>query len=54
METWATTIKADLELLSGPRVFDNALRMKDRVQISNELALDLVNAICDAGSTRPE
>ncbi len=57
----ATTIKADLEPISGPRVFGHA--RKDWVKVSSELAQDhrawsapvrdVVNAIRDAGSTRP-
>ncbi len=61
---WATTIKADLETLSRPRVFGHAQWRKDWMQVSSELtqdspvwsasARDVVNAIGDAGSTRPE
>ncbi len=58
----ATTIKADLEQLSGPRVFGHAWWRKDWVKVSSELVQDrrawsasvrdVVNAIGDAGSTR--
>ncbi len=61
LKTWATTIKADLERLSGPRVFGHARWRKDWVKVSSELAQDrrawsasvrdVVNAIGDAGST---
>ncbi len=64
LKTWATTIKADLEPLSKPRVFGHAQWRKDWVKVSSELAKDrrawsasvrdVVNAIGDAGSTRPE
>ncbi len=64
LKTWATTIKADLEPLSGPRVFGHARWRKDWVKVSSELAhnrrawsaavRDVVNAIGDADSTRPE
>ncbi len=57
----ATTIKADLEPISEPRVFGHA--RKDWVKVSTELAQDrgawsasardVVNAIGDAGSTHP-
>ncbi len=57
------TIKADLETLSGPRVFGLALWRKDWVKVSSELTqdrpawsasiLDVVNSIGDAGSTHP-
>ncbi len=63
LKTWATTMKADLKPLSGPRVFDYARWRKDWVKVSSELAQDrrawsasvrdVVNAIGDAGSTRP-
>ncbi len=63
LKTWATTIKADLEPISGPRVFGHARWRKDWVKVSSELAQDrrawsssvrdVVNAIGDAGSTRP-
>ncbi len=53
LKTWATTIKADLEPLSGPRVLGHAHWRKDWVEVFSELALELVNSICDAGSTRP-
>ncbi len=39
-ETWATTIKADLEPISGPRLFGYARRRKDWVGVSSELAQD--------------
>ncbi len=63
LKTGATTIKADLEPISGPRAFCHARRRKDWVKVSSELAQDrrawnasvrdVVNAIGDAGSTRP-
>ncbi len=63
LKTWATTIKADQEPISGPRVFGHARWRKDWVKVSSELAQDrrawnatvrdVVNAIGDAGSTRP-
>ncbi len=63
LKTRATTIKADLEPLSGPRVFGHARCRKDWVKVSSELAQDrrawsasvrdVVNSIGDAGSTRP-
>ncbi len=63
LKTWATTIKADLEPISGPRVFGHARWRKDWVKVSSELAQDrrawsafiqnVVKAIGDAGSTRP-
>ncbi len=63
LKTWATTIKAGLEPLSGPRVFGHARWRKDWVKVPSELAQDrrvwsasvrdVVNAIGDAGSTRP-
>ncbi len=63
LKTWATTIKAGLEPISGPRVFGNAQWRKDWVKVSSKLAQDrrawsasvrdVVNAIGDAGSTRP-
>ncbi len=63
LKTWATTIKADLEPISEPRVFGHARWRKDWVKVSSELAQDcrawsasvrgVVNAIGDAGSTRP-
>ncbi len=62
LKTWVTTIKADLEPLSGPRVFDLARWRKDWVKVSSEVAQDrrawsasdrdVVNAVGDAGSTR--
>ncbi len=51
LKTWATTIKANLEPISG-----HARWRKDWVKVSSELAQDrrdVVNAIGDAGSTRP-
>ncbi len=63
LKTWATTIKADLEPISGPRVFSHARWRQDWVKVSSELAQDrrawsasvrdVVNAIGDTGSTRP-
>ncbi len=63
LKTWATTIKADLELLSGPRVFGYERWREDWVKVSSELAQDyrawgasipnVVILIGDAGSTRP-
>ncbi len=63
LKTWATTAKADLEPLSGPRVFGHARWRKDWVKMSSVLAQDrrawsasvrdVVNAIGDAGSTHP-
>ncbi len=63
LKAWATTIKADLELLSGARVFGHARWRKNWVKVSCELTQDrrawsasvrdVVNAIGDAGSTRP-
>ncbi len=60
----ATTIKADLEPLSGRLVFGYARWRMDWVNVSSELAQgrrawsayirDEVNSIGDAGSTRPE
>ncbi len=59
LKTWATTIKADLE----PGVFGHARWRKDWAKVFSELAQDrragsasvrdVVNAIGDAGSTRP-
>ncbi len=40
MKTWATTIKAGMDLLSGPRVFGYARLRKDWVKVSIELAQD--------------
>ncbi len=58
-----TTIKANLEPLSGLRVFGYARWRKDWVKVSSELAQDrrawsasirdVGNSIGDAGSTRP-
>ncbi len=60
---WATTIKADLEPLSGPRVVGCACWRKYWAKVASELAKnsrawsasvrDVVKAIGDAGSTRP-
>ncbi len=62
LKIWATTIKADLEPLSGPRVFGHARWRKDWVKVFSDLAQDrrawsvsvrdVVNAMDDAGSTR--
>ncbi len=40
LKMWATTIKADLEPISGPRVFGYARWRKDWVKVSSELAHD--------------
>ncbi len=63
LKTWATTAQADLEPIYGPRVFGHARWRNDWVKVSSELAKDhrvwnapvrdVVNAIGDAGSTRP-
>ncbi len=63
LKTWATTIKAELEPISGPRVYGHARWRKDWRKVSSELAQDLrawsasvrdvVNAVGDAGSFRP-
>ncbi len=63
LKTLATTIKADLEPISGPRIFVHARWRQDWVKVSSELAQDrrawsasvrdVVNAVGDAGSTRP-
>ncbi len=63
LKTWITTIRADQEPISGPRVFGHARWRKDWVIMPSELAQDrrawsasvrvVVNAIGDAGSTRP-
>ncbi len=63
LKTWAVTIKADLEPISGPRVFGHTRWRKDWVNISSDLAQDrrawsasvrdVVNSTGDAGSTRP-
>ncbi len=56
LKTWTTTIKANLEPLSGPRVFDHARWRKDWVKVSSELTQDRLAwsaSIGDAGSTRP-
>ncbi len=59
LKTWATTIKADVDLLSGPRVFGHTRWRKDWVKVSSELVQDrrawsasvrdVVNMIGDAG-----
>ncbi len=59
LKTWAITIKADLEPLSGPRVFGHARWAK----VSSELVQDrrvwrasirdVVSSVGNAGSTRP-
>ncbi len=58
------TIKADLEQLTGPQVFVHARWRKNWLKVSSEVAQDrrtwsasvrdVVNAIGDAGSTRPQ
>ncbi len=63
LKTWATTTKADLEPISGPRVYGHARWRKDCVKVYSKLAQDrrawnatvrdMVNAIGHAGSTRP-
>ncbi len=63
LKTWATTIKADLEPISGPRVFGHARWRKGWVKVSSDLTQDrrvwsasvrdVFNAVGDAGSTRP-
>ncbi len=40
LKTWDTTIKADLEPISGSRVFGYAQWRKDWVKVSSELAQD--------------
>ncbi len=40
LKTWATTIKADLEPISGPRVFGHERWRKDWVNVCSELAQD--------------
>ncbi len=40
LKTWATTIKADLEPISGPKVFGHARWRQDWVKVSSELAQD--------------
>ncbi len=40
LKTWTTTIKADLEPLSGPRVFGHARWRMDWVKVTCELAQD--------------
>ncbi len=40
LKTWAITIKANLEPISGPRVFGHARWRKDWVKVSSELAWD--------------
>ncbi len=61
LKMWTTTLKADLEPLSGPLAFGYARWRKGRVKVSSELARDrwawdasvrnLVNSIDDVGST---
>ncbi len=63
LKTRATTIKADLEPISRPRVFGYARWRMDWVKVSGELAQDLqawsasvqdvVNSIGAAGSNPP-
>ncbi len=63
LKTWGTTIKADREPISGPRLFSHARWRQDWVKVSSELALDsrawsasardVINAIGDASSTHP-
>ncbi len=63
LKKWATTIKADLEPLYGPRVFGHARWRMGWVKVSSDLAQerrtwsasvrDVVNSIDDTGSTRP-
>ncbi len=63
LKTWATTIKADLEPISGPRVFGHAQWRKDWVKKYSELAQDrrawsasvrdVVSSTGNVGSTRP-
>ncbi len=38
LKTWATTTKADLDPISGPRFFAHARYRKDWVKVSSELA----------------
>ncbi len=38
LKAWATTINADLELLSKPRVFGHARWRKDWMKVASELA----------------
>ncbi len=62
LKTWVTTIKAELEPLSSPRVFGHALWRKDWVNVSSELTQDrqtwsdsvrdVVTSIANTGSTR--
>ncbi len=61
LKTWETTIKADTEHLSVPRVFGHARWRKDWVKVSSELTRerrawgasvrDVVSSIGVAGST---
>ncbi len=63
LKTWATTIKADLEPISRPRIFGHARWRKDWVKVSSDLAQDrrvwsasvrdVVNSIGAAGSNPP-
>ncbi len=62
LKTWANTMKAGLEPLSGPQVFGYARWRKDWIKVSSERAQDrralgapvsdLVNSIDDADATR--
>ncbi len=61
MKTWATTIKAGLETLTGPRVFGNARWREDCAKVPSELAQDrqarsasVRDMVGDAGLTCPE
>ncbi len=64
LKTLVTTIKADLESFSLPRIFGYARWRKEWVKVSSELARDrlvrgaflrdVVNSTVVAGSTRPE
>ncbi len=40
LKTWATSIKADLEPISKPRVFGHARWRQDLVKVSSELTQD--------------
>ncbi len=60
LETWATTLKADMEPLSGPWVFGYAQWRKNWVKVSSVLARawgasirDMICSFGDAGSIRP-
>ncbi len=64
LKTWTTTIKADLETLTGPRFFGYARRGKGWVKVPSELAEDhrawvafiqsVINSISGTSSTRPD